>query len=448
MGDGKILYWIWLSEKCGAASREFGRLVASHDDPFELYRMDEDEIEHLDGIGRSLKERLCDKSLETAYSILKTCQKERADIITYSDKRYPARLRTIEDPPVLLYCLGRFPDFNTRLCIGMVGTRKMSEYGMQTSYSISYELASAGAVVVSGMALGIDSVCACGALEAGGETVAVLGCGISVVYPKQHKKLMQIIAKRGAVVSEYPPSEIAHGYNFPKRNRIISGLCQGTLIIECSVKSGAMITASRAIDHGRELFALPGKVNESNSDGPNLLIRQGANVALRSDDILDYYDFLYGDVINRKAHANSKKNSLVSERALQKYGVSWKKYGERYEGRSNETEEYISYPAQTKNEKAEQKKDISQNNTNTVPDTVKEQAVLSDTEARKRKEIIASLDRVSQKVYEYMPSDKSSVTADVIAACGIDVGDVITALTMLELAGLVSSLPGGAYVRN
>ena len=447
MRDDKILYWIWLSEKCGVASREFGKLVAAHDDPFELYRMDEEEIEHLDGIGRALKERLCDKSLESAYSILKTCQKEKADIITYSDNRYPARLRSIEDPPVLLYCLGRFPDFNTRLCIGMVGTRKMSEYGMQTSYGISYELASAGVVVVSGMALGIDSVCACGALEAGGDTVAVLGCGISVVYPKEHKKLMQIIARRGAVISEYPPSEIAHGYNFPKRNRIISGLCQGSLIIECSVKSGAMITASRAIDQGRELFALPGKVNESNSDGPNLLIRQGANVALKSDDILDHYTFLYRDVIDRRSHLRAKNTSQVSERALSKYGVSWKKYGERYEsGRSSATEE-DSFVLD-KNQKSESKISAFENKEKAVSDTVKEQAAQSEAESIKRNEILASLDSVSQKVYEYMPSDKRSVTADVIAAQGLDVGDVITALTMLELAGLVSSLPGGAYVRN
>jgi DNA processing protein len=440
----KVLYWIWLSEKCGIASREFGRLVASHDDPFEIYRMDEAEIEHLEGIGRSLKERLCDKSLETAYSILKTCQKERADIITYADKRYPARLRAIEDPPVLLYCLGRFPDFNTRLCIGMVGTRKMSEYGMQTSYSMAYELASAGAVIVSGMALGIDSVCACGSLEAGGVTVAVLGCGISVVYPRQHKKLMQAIAKKGAVISEYPPAEIAHGYNFPKRNRIISGLCQGTVIIECSAKSGAMITASKTIDQGRELFALPGNVNESNSDGPNLLIRQGANVALGSDDILDYYTFLYRDVIDRRAHTRAKNNSLVSERSLSRYGVSWKKYSERYEGVNTESED----ASKSKKEKTEQNASVSQNDTKTVIDTVKMKDTQSEAEDQKRKKILASLDDVSQKVYEYMPSDKSAVTADVIASRGLDIGDVITALTMLELAGLASSLPGGAYIRN
>jgi DNA processing protein len=440
----KVLYWIWLSEKCGIASREFGRLVASHDDPFEIYRMDEEEIEHLEGIGRSLKERLCDKSLETAYSILKTCQKERADIITYADKRYPARLRAIEDPPVLLYCLGRFPDFNTRLCIGMVGTRKMSEYGMQTSYSMAYELASAGAVIVSGMALGIDSVCACGSLEAGGVTVAVLGCGISVVYPRQHKKLMQAIAKKGAVISEYPPAEIAHGYNFPKRNRIISGLCQGTVIIECSAKSGAMITASKTIDQGRELFALPGNVNESNSDGPNLLIRQGANVALGSDDILDYYTFLYRDVIDRRAHTRAKNNSLVSERSLSRYGVSWKKYSERYEGVNTESED----ASKSKKEKTEQNASVSQNDTKTVIDTVKMKDTQSEAEDQKRKKILASLDDVSQKVYEYMPSDKSAVTADVIASRGLDIGDVITALTMLELAGLASSLPGGAYIRN
>ncbi len=444
MKDGKALYWIWLSERCGVASREFGRLVAHHDDPYELYRMDDEEIEHLEGIGRGLKERLCDKSLETAYSILKVCQKEKADIISYADQRYPARLRSIEDPPVLLYCLGRFPDMNTRLCIGTVGTRRMSEYGMQTAYGISYELASAGVVIVSGMALGIDSVCACGALEAGGDTVAVLGCGISVVYPREHKKLMQVIAKRGAVISEYPPTESPRGHNFPKRNRIISGLCQGTLVIEGAVGSGALITAAKAISQGRELFALPGKVNESNSEGPNQLIREGANVALSSNDILDHYEFLYRDVIDRKSHARSKKESTASERSLAKYGVTWAKYRGRYES-SDALSGGEWNQASVKNENASNVRSEARRANDTV--FSERQTHSAAKEADNSQEVLTSLDETSRKVFEYMPLN-NAVTPDVIAAQGLDVGEVITALTMLELAGLVSSLPGGTYMRK
>ncbi|MBR6744449.1 MAG: DNA-processing protein DprA, partial [Clostridia bacterium] len=167
MKDENSLYWIWLSEKCGIASKEFGRLADRYENPFDLYRLDEDEIEHLEGIDEGLKNRLCDKSLESAYAILRYCKQNRVDIVGYSDPRYPARLRSIEDPPVLLYVLGKMPDMNDRLCVGMVGTRKMSEYGRQTAYKISYELAAANAIVVSGMALGVDSVSACGALAAG-----------------------------------------------------------------------------------------------------------------------------------------------------------------------------------------------------------------------------------------------------------------------------------------
>lgn len=429
MKDDKNLYWVWLSERCGVASHDFGRLVAEHDDPYEIYSMSNEEIEQIKVIGKPLKERLCNKVLEDSYSILKQCQREGIDIIPYTDKKYPARLRTIEDPPVLLYCKGRLPDMDTRLCIGSVGTRKMSEYGMQTAYGISYELAAAGTVVVSGMALGIDSVSACGALEANGDTVAVLGCGVSVVYPAAHKKLMQTISKRGAVISEYPPMESPHRYNFPKRNRIISGLCQGTIVIEGDLRSGAMITATKAISQGRELFALPGKVNESNSEGPNKLIREGANVVLSSDDILNYYDFLYRDVVDKKAHTVAKLRSKVSEKILKKYGVTWKGYSERYEAPRDFGEEK-EIKAKGKQEKTE---------TNTVAPIQQEQD--------RSIESVSSIDEKTLAIFKCIPMG-DAFTPDSIAEQGFDVGEVITALTLLELEGIISSLPGGAYIRK
>ena len=439
MKDDKDLYWIWLSERCGSESREFGRLVAEHDDPYELYSMSNEEIEHIAGIKKKLKEKLCNKALEDAYSILKKCQKEDIDIIPYTDERYPARLRNIQDPPVLLYCKGKLPDINSRLCMGVVGTRKMSEYGMSTAYSISYELASAGAVIVSGMALGIDAVSACGALEASGDTVAVLGSGISVVYPAAHKELMRTIAKRGAVISEYPPMESPHGYNFPRRNRIISGLCQGTLIIEGDLNSGAMITARKAISQGREVFALPGNVSESNSEGPNRLIREGANVVLSSNDVLNYYDFLYRDVVDKNAHAQAKLHSRVSERTLKRYGVTWAGYKDKYEVVSTvvlEDDNAIFGEKKTKSKEASFKKEKSLNRAET-----------SMPEKDRSAEVLASVDDATRKVFECMPIG-DAVTPDVIAERGFGVGDVITALTVLELAGLVSSLPGGAYIRK
>ncbi|MBQ9085926.1 MAG: DNA-processing protein DprA [Clostridia bacterium] len=451
MKNENSIYWIWLAEKCGIASKEFGRLAEKYENPFDLYRLDEDEIEQLEGIGRALKSRLAEKSLESSYAILRYCRQNGVSVIGYHDRRYPARLRSIENPPVLLYVLGRIPDWNSRLCIGMVGTRKMSEYGQQTAYKISYELSAANALIVSGMALGVDGVSACGALAAGGETVAVLGCGISVVYPKEHTRLKEEILRHGAVITEYPPTERPIGSNFPKRNRIISGLCQGVLVVEGAVGSGALITAKWAVEQGRELFALPGQVNESNSEGPNELIRNGAHVALCADDILCHYDFLYHDVVNYKGLAKAKKKKVPEETTLQKYGVS----ALYYRGRYGE--------APVKRREAEK----HEKDANSAPQTVAKTAPMaSHLPVSAREEIsaasgsavsaaatddsaavMAGLDPITCRVFAHMPLDRA-VSPDQMALPDVAMGELMTSLTLLELSGLISSLPGGLYTRK
>ena len=441
MRDENTLYWLWLAEKCGIASKQFGRIIEKYDDPFDVYRLSEDEIEQLEGINGALRAKLCEKDLESSYSILKYCKENRVDIISYGDSRYPARLKNIEDAPILLYCLGHFPDFNSALCIGIVGTRKMSEYGKQSAYKIGYELSSAGAIVVSGMALGVDGAAASGALSAGGRTVAVLGCGISVVYPKEHKKLMEEISRKGAVITEYPPTEAPHGHNFPKRNRIISGLCQGVLVVEGAAGSGALITARRAIDQGREVFALPGKIDESNSEGPNELIREGAYPALCSDDILRHYDFLYHDVIDYSKHTKAKRKVARgdADAALRKYGV-----GSRVLKFANDPKPQEPAQTQTPDEESfvlEERHEDEQ--TPTEQASTEKRESMADNSA----ELLAGLDETTRRVFESLPIDKA-VSPDALAAAGIGVGDAITSLTMLELCGLVSSLPGGLYVRK
>lgn len=433
MKDENVLYWIWLSERCGIASKEFVTLYEKYEDPFDLYRMDTEEIERIQGISGSLKSKLFDKSLVNAYDILKYCRHKKVDIVTYKDERYPSRLKSIQDPPVLLYVLGELPRMNDRLCIGVVGTRKMSEYGRDTSYKISYELASAGVVVVSGMALGIDGVAASGVLSAGGETVAVLGCGISVVYPKAHARLMDEILKRGAVVTEYPPFEEPRGYNFPKRNRIISGLCQGLLVVEGSSSSGSLITAKYAIEQGREVFALPGKINESNSEGPNELIKNGASIALSASDIVANFDFLYHDCINYKGLHASESGRITVDRALEKYKV-----GDIYSRKNSYRPENKEKPVTATDVS------ISAQRAETVHETETEK---KPHRPDRSSEILETLDQVTRRVYECLPDDRA-VSADLLTVDGVGIGDVITALTMLEISGLAESLPGGLYVRK
>ncbi len=432
--DGNALYWIWLAEKFGIASKEFPSFVASFDDPYDVYRMSEEEIEQIQGIKNITKERLADKSLEMPYRYLKYCNRQGIDVIGYTDERYPARLRTIENPPVLLYCLGKLPSVNERLCIGMVGTRKMSEYGKRSAYKIAYELSAARVCLVSGMALGIDSVCAAAALEAGGETVAVLGSGLSVVYPKEHARLMRKIAKHGAVISEFPPFERPLEYNFPIRNRIISGMSSGVLVVESPKRSGALITASRAIAQGRELFALPGQIGTTNAIGPNELIQSGANVVLRSNDILEHYDFLYHDTFNFKRLAVATKHSDFDDRVLKAYGVSDVFYRGRYDEDSEKAEENKAEGVGTvKNERSSE--------------SSKHGEVIEHNKNTRDEGILQTLDAKTREIYSLIPEGTVFV-ADDIASRGADIRDVITSLTLLEISGLIISQPGGAYKKQ
>ena len=419
------LYWIWLARACGVASKNFVRLIERFVDPFDIYSLDESEIEYIEGIGDQLKLKLSDKSLEESYSVVKFCKKNRVDVITYADKRYPSRLKQLEDPPCVLFCKGKLPDMNSRICVAVVGTRKMSEYGKETAYKIAYEMAAANAVVVSGMALGIDGVAAGGAIAAGGDTVAVLGCGIDVVYPKQHSLLYERIAKNGAVISEFMPSTPPDRYNFPVRNRIISGLCQGTLVVEGDRRSGALITAKTAIKQGREVFALPGKVDESNSEGPNELIRDGAYVTLSADDIITHYDFLYHDAIDYRGLKKARTRSFIDEGVLEDLNICARSYKKDEFTKDNVKQDSESIPC-IKAEPipgADQKRDEGEG------------------------ELLAGLDEVTKKVFYQMPID-TAVSPDLLVDDEVGACDVITSLTMLELCGLVTSLPGGLYIRK
>lgn len=439
MKDENLLYWIWLSERCGVSSKDFGRLITRYESPFDIYRLDDDEVERLEGISPALRARLTDRTLEGAYSILRYCKQKKIDIVSYGDRRYPSRLKNIEDPPVLLYVMGELPDMDNRLCFGMVGTRKMSAYGRSSAYKISYELGAANAVVVSGMALGVDGVCAAGALAAGGKTVAVLGCGLYVVYPKEHGTLMREIAKRGAVISEYPPSTRPNGYNFPKRNRIISGLCQGVLVVEGSSTSGALITAKHAVGQGRELFALPGKINESNSDGPNELIKNGALVALSSDDIISHYDFLYHDCIDYKGFRRAKQGMIPEEQSFKKYGIL-----SVYGSDSADANRAIGENGSASAEKTD-KKDAKK--AEGIREITEKSSLVTPAVSVVAEEALVGLDETAHKVFFALPTDRA-VSPDALPIEGVGIGEIITALTMLEIGGLVTSLPGGMYIRK
>ncbi len=425
MKNQDTLYWVWLAEKCGPASKDFTKIIEKYQDPFDVYLLDNDEIEQLKDLGDRTRAALCQKDLDPSYDIMTYCKQNRVDIISYGDRRYPERLKMLQDPPIVLYCKGHFPEFDTRLSIGVVGTRSMSEYGKQSAYRISYDLAASSVLTVSGMALGIDGVCACASLTAGGETVAVLGCGIDTVYPKHHAKLYEQICRHGAVITEYSPHEKPYGHNFPKRNRIISGLCQGVLVVEGSEGSGSLITAELAIGQGRQVFAVPGKISDAGAEGPNRLIKEGSYSATCAADILKHYEFLYGDVCKKR---RSAKKDISADAALEALGLHYAVSG------AKEEQDEIFLPKKERKTKK-----------NTVAEPVTEQEVSVAEESGAIS--VDSLDPITRRIFESLPQDRA-VSADAVVGDGISASDAITSLSLLELYGLISSLPGGLYIRK
>jgi DNA processing protein len=283
-----ITYWLWLATRCGA---RFGkRLLEQFGSPEAIWQADRQAFVDIPRLNKNKLDALMEKDLTVAEHIQADCLKQGIQILTLFDEAYPELLRNIPDPPLVLYVRGTLPDFTDRLSISIVGTRNCTRYGKQAAWYFAGNLAQRGVIIVSGMALGIDGTANRAAIEAGGETVAVLGCGVDVCYPWQHKQLMEDIVRHGAVISEYPPGTEPFGKNFPVRNRIITGLGQGTLIVEAPKKSGALISADLALEQGRDVFAVPGDINRPSSAGCNARIRQGAAELVQEPaDILSQY---------------------------------------------------------------------------------------------------------------------------------------------------------------
>ncbi len=281
-----LKYWIWLSLACTPGSQTFASLLGKFDTARGVYEAEDHEIASAVTSRSRDYESLTDKSLEQAETVLEFCTSKNVGILTYADERYPDSLRDIPTPPVLLYYRGILPDFSSLFTVAVVGTRRLTEYGKKNAFTIAYDLARSGATIVSGMAIGIDAVAHAGALAAGKITVAVIGSGIDVCYPKEHRPLAREIVKAGCVFTEYPPGSRPDGHNFPVRNRIISGLSKVTLVIEGKERSGALLTARHAKEQGRTVYAVPGNVGNPNSEVCNLLLKNGARVCTSADDIV------------------------------------------------------------------------------------------------------------------------------------------------------------------
>ena len=243
---------------------------------------------------------------------LKHIKSEGIDILTIEDPCYPELLKNIYDPPIILYVKGN-KEILRKNCISIVGARKASFYGLNTARRFARELAARGFCIISGLARGIDTASHEGAVEGGGKTVAVFGCGLNVIYPSENKKLASKVIENGAIISEFPINTRPDRRNFPRRNRIISGIGMGVIIVEAGKHSGSLITARLAAEQGREVFSIPGRINEITAQGTNILIREGAKPVLELNDILEEFRHI---VCSKKDIPIEGKNGLENKNTL------------------------------------------------------------------------------------------------------------------------------------
>lgn len=289
-----LKYWLWLTTRRGLSNTGVSALLEHFGTPEAVHFADSGEYSTVPGLTDLARRSLADKGMDEANRILSECQRLGQRILTIADAGYPERLRNIYDPPAVLYLQGRDIAFDDQVVISLIGSRDPSQYGVNQAQRLGHDLAYQGAVVVSGLARGLDSEGLRGALRGGGTVCGVLGGGLDVIYPKENRYLYQDVAAAGLLISEYPPGTETKPGNFPVRNRIISGLSLGVVVVEGAQGSGTGITAKAALDQNRDVFAVPGPVDGPLSYTPNDLIRRGeAMLVTSASDILQEYADLY-----------------------------------------------------------------------------------------------------------------------------------------------------------
>lgn len=290
----ELKYWIWLSQLTPVSPESAAGVIRHFGSPKLAFFAEGKEYDYVDGLRPESKQALSEKNLNPSYEIMDKCGRLGIRIITMQDTEYPERLRNIEHAPTVLYIKGNLPIMDEEAAIAVVGTRKASSYGKTNAEKLAFDITRGGGLIVSGLATGVDTAAARGGLGAGGFVVGVLGCGINVVYPRDNGQLYEEVSVSGALVSEYPPDTRPEGKHFPIRNRILSGLSAGVVVIEAPVRSGALITASRALDQGRELFVIPGNIDSPLCMGSNNLLKDGGAKAIsHAEDVLCEFRGLY-----------------------------------------------------------------------------------------------------------------------------------------------------------
>ena len=283
-----LKYWLWLTTRKGMDPASALVVMDHFVTPERAYYADPEEYDLLP-LRPAVRQGLTDRSLDRAEEILGECDRLGLRVMTMQDGDYPERLRQIPDPPLVLYIRGKVFRFDEEAAIGVVGAREPTEYGKRWASQLAMELSRGGALVVSGIAEGLDTCAVKGALMGGGPVVSVLGGGVDVPFPPRNRYLYEDVAAAGALISEYPPGTRHDGWHFPQRNRILSGLCLGVLAVECRLTGGTMSTVTRALEQDRDIFAVPHALDAPMGEGTNRLIQRGAKLVTCGRDILEEY---------------------------------------------------------------------------------------------------------------------------------------------------------------
>ena len=416
-----LKYWIWLSTRRGLRPRAALKVLEWFGTPEAAFFADKREYDLIPDLTPQARKGLYDRSTGQVNAILGECERLGIRLMTYQDAAYPERLRNIWDPPLVLYVKGRSIPFDEKVVIGVVGTRKCTSYGVKMAGNITMELARSGAVVVSGIAEGCDAAGIRGALMGGGTVVSVLGGGIDVRYPACNRFLYDDVAAAGALISEYPPGTPAYGNHFPIRNRIISGLSQGVVVIESGIYGGSMRTVQHVEEQNRDLFAVPGPVDAPASAGTNLLIGEGSAKLVRNAwDILEEYADRYPHAIRRPEplpqDVTDSRLELISR------AVSAVQPGEEKPSPAPGPELTL-VPKQPREEPAKPKPDDGR-----IP-----WSQLSDRLTDDQRDILLALE------------EKPRIADDLVELTQIPARRVLSALTILEMQDFVVQEPGKRF---
>lgn len=412
-----LVHWIWLSTRSGLGDYNKRKLLERFGSPENLYAAGEAELKHAPELTEKSRESFLDKDLRESERILSRCGAQNIRILTYQDAAYPGRLRNIPDPPLVLYYKGTLPEFDSIPLIGVVGTRSASPYGLTAGKRLGYQIAACGGGVVSGLASGVDAMAMKGALTAGGTVVGVLGCGADVIYPMSNRALFADTERYGCILSEFAPGTEPSGRNFPRRNRIISGLSCGVLVVEAPEKSGALITARLAADQGRDVFTVPANIDNPAGKGTNQLLKDGAIPVENGWDVMREYVHQFPDRVARKTGGGRIQAGPEEIRQAAEYG----------ERKARMVAQKPRKPARNQPPKKVETKKVIDNGDNAPYIDLNEiESSLSGDER-----IIVNLLRDGQRLVD-----------DVIAESGKGAGTVLASLTLLEVKGIVRRLPG------